>query len=55
MSVSYHRPDEPGTCDDCDSITSRASHKMPDGDDVCGYCYGVRKGYIASENDGGTE
>jgi hypothetical protein len=44
--VVYHSPGVYGECDDCESAHKRPTHRMPDGDDICAYCYGVRKGYV---------
>lgn len=45
--IEYHAPKEFGTCDGCDHPFKRASHQMANGDDLCGWCYGERKGYFA--------
>jgi formylmethanofuran dehydrogenase subunit E len=45
-TVEYHPPKDFGTCDGCGHPFKRATHRMPDGDDLCGRCYGVAKGYI---------
>lgn len=44
--IKYHTPKNYGTCDGCDQSFKRATHKMPNGDDLCGYCYGVEMDYI---------
>lgn len=53
-SVTYHRPRDVGTCDDCEGApgyySTRATHRLDTGEDVCGYHYGVRQGYITEDD-----
>jgi len=50
----YHAPKGFGTCDGCDHPFKRATHRMPNGDDLCGFCYGVRMGYVDCTVESGT-
>lgn len=42
--VITRRPRSAERCDDCNS--GSATHVLPSGDELCGYCYGTRRGYI---------
>lgn len=44
--VVSHEPDRFGSCDRCGFGLSRASYLLPGGENVCGYHYGVWRGYI---------
>lgn len=49
IGVETRHPHSMGECNECG--TTAATHVLPDGEALCGYCYGLRRGYISRNTD----